>query len=54
MVKYFKEFENTLDKVNQEELVLKDGKMNSRIQYIKKLIQRRKGLITNQMEAIKK
>ena len=53
MVKYFKEFEDTLDKVNQEELVLKDGKMNSRIQYIKKLIQRRKGLISNQMEAIK-
>ena len=53
MVKYFKEFEDTLDKVNQEELVLKDGKMNSRIQYIKKLIQQRKGLISNQMEAIK-
>ena len=53
MVKYFKEFEDTLDKVNQEELVLKDGKMNSRIQYIKKLINQRKGLISNQMEAIK-
>ena len=53
MVKYFKEFEETLDKVNQEELVLKDGKMNSRIQYIKKLINQRKGLISNQMEAIK-
>ena len=53
MVKYFKEFEDTLDKVNQEELILKDGKMNSRIQYIKKLINQRKGLISNQMEAIK-
>ena len=53
MVKYFKEFEDTLEKVNQEELVLKDGKMNSRIQYIKKLINQRKGLISNQMEAIK-
>ena len=53
MVKYFKEFEDTLEKINQEELVLKDGKMNSRIQYIKKLINQRKGLISNQMEAIK-
>ena len=53
MVKYFKEFEETLDKVNQEELILKDGKLNSRIQYIKKLINQRKGLISNQMEAIK-
>ena len=53
MVKYFKEFEDTLEKVNQEELVLKDGKMHSRIQYIKKLINQRKGLISNQMEAIK-
>lgn len=53
MVKYFKEFEDTLEKVNQEDLVLKDGKMNSRIQYIKKLINQRKGLISNQMEAIK-
>ena len=53
MVKYFKEFEDTLDQVNQEELVLKDGKMNSRIQYIKKLINKRKGLISNQMESIK-
>ena len=42
MVKYFKEFEDTLEKVNQEDLVLKDGKMNSRIQYIKKLINQRK------------
>ena len=41
MVKYFKEFEDSLEKINEEELVLKDGKMNSRIQY------------TNQMEAIK-
>ena len=53
MVKYFKEFEEGLTKVNEEELVLKDGKMNSRIQYIKKLINKRKGLISNQMEAIK-
>lgn len=53
MVKYFKEFEDTLEKVNKEDLVLKDGKMNSRIQYIKKLINQRKGLISNQMEAIK-
>ena len=53
MVKYFKEFEDNLEKINEEELVLKDGKMNSRIQYIKQLINKRKGLISNQMEAIK-
>ncbi len=53
MIKYFKEFEDSLEKVNEEELVLKDGKMNSRIQYIKQLINKRKGLISNQMEAIK-
>ena len=53
MVKYFKEFEESLEKINEEELILKDGKMNSRILYIKKLINKRKGLISNQMEAIK-
>ena len=53
MVKFFKEFEDNLEKVDKEELVLKDGKMNSRIQYIKGLINKRKGLISNQMEAIK-
>jgi hypothetical protein len=53
MVKCFKDFEENLEKVNEEELVLKDGKMNSRIQYIKSLINKRKGLISNQMEAIK-
>ena len=51
MVKYFKEFEDGLEKINDEELILKDGKMNSRIQYIKQLINKRKGLISNQMEA---
>ena len=53
IVKCFKEFEDTLEKINEEELVLTDGKMNSRIQYMKKLINKRKGLISNQMEAIK-
>ena len=53
MVKCFKEFEDNLEKVEKEELVLKDGKMNSRIQHIKALINKRKGLISNQMEAIK-
>ena len=53
MVKYFKEFEDCLERVNEEELVLKDGKMDSRIQYIKQLINKRKRLISNQMEAIK-
>ena len=53
MIKYFKEFEDNLERINEEELVLKDGKMDSRIQYIKKLINKRKGLISNQMDAIK-
>ena len=53
MVKSFKEFEDSLEKIEEEELVLKDGKMNSRIQYIKALINKRKGLISNQMDAIK-
>ena len=53
MVKSFKEFEDSLEKIGEEELVLKDGKMNSRIQYLKSLINKRKGLISNQMEAIK-
>ena len=34
-------------------LVLKDGKLNSRIIYLKQLLNKRKGLISNQMDAIK-
>ena len=53
MVKHFKEFENGLEVINEEEIVLKDGKMNSRIIYLKKLLNKRKGLISNQMDQIK-
>ena len=53
MVKHFKEFENGLEAINQEEVVLKDGKLNSRIIYLKQLLNKRKGLISNQMDAIK-
>ena len=53
MIKHFKEFENTLEVINEQELVLKDGKMNSRILYIKQLLSKRKGLISNQMDQIK-
>ena len=52
IIKCFKEFEESLNDLNEEEIVLKDGKMSSRIQYIKKLITKKKGLISNQMEAI--
>lgn len=51
MINCFKTFEDSLQKID-EDLVLKDGKMHSRIQYIKKLISKRKGLISNQMDAI--
>ena len=53
MIKHFKDFENNLEVINEEELVLKDGKMNSRILYIKQLLKKRKGLISNQMDVIK-
>ena len=53
MIKKFKDCENNLEVINEQELVLKDGKMNSRIIYIKKLLNKRKGLISNQMEIIK-
>ena len=53
MVKQFKEFESCLEVIKEEEIVLKDGKLNSRIIYLKKLINKRKGLISFQMDAIK-
>ena len=53
MVKHFKEFENGLEVIKEEEIVLKDGKMNSRIIYLKKLLNKRKGLISFQMDQIK-
>ena len=53
MIKHFKDFENNLEIINEEEIVLTDGKMNSRIIYIKKLLNKRKGLISNEMDKIK-
>jgi hypothetical protein len=53
MIKHFKEFENSLEVINEQELVLKDGKMSSRILYIKQLLSKRKGLISFQMDQIK-
>ena len=53
MIKHFKEFENSLEVIKEQELVLKDGKMNSRILYIKQLLSKRKGLISFQMDQIK-
>ena len=54
MINSFKEFENGLENVGEEEnITLKDGKMSSRIIYFKKLINKRKGLISNQMNKIK-
>ena len=52
MIKNFKDFENNLE-TNEPEIVLSDGKMNSRIIYIKKLLNKRKSLISNQMDKIK-
>ena len=44
MIKKFKDFENNLEVINEQELLLKDGKMNSRIIYIKKLLNKKKGI----------
>lgn len=53
MINHFKDFENNLETINEQEIALSDGKMNSRIIYIKKLLNKRKGLISNQMDKIK-
>ena len=54
MVQKFKEFEDCLEKTEgEEDIILKDGKMASRIVYLQKLICKRKGLISNQMDKIK-
>ena len=53
IVENFKKFEDCLEKKEEEEIVLKDGKFASRIIYLKKLINKRKGLISNQMDIIK-
>ena len=54
MCEKFKNFEDCLERTEkEEEITLKDGKMASRIIYLKKLINKRKGLISNQMDKIK-
>ena len=53
IINNFKTFEDSLEKKKEEDIVLKDGKMASRIIYLKKLINKRKGLISNQMDKIK-
>jgi hypothetical protein len=52
IVNNFKKFEEVLEN-KEEEISLTDGKMSSRIIYLKKLINKRKGLISNQMDQIK-
>ena len=54
IVQKFKQFEDCLEKTKEEEdITLKDGKMASRIIYLQKLINKRKGLVSNQMDKIK-
>jgi len=54
IVQNFKKFEDSLEKTKEEEdITLKDGKLASRIVYLQKLINKRKGLISNQMDKIK-
>jgi len=54
IIQNFKEFENRLlNESKDEDIVLKDGKLASRLVYLKKLINKRKGLISNQMDMIK-
>jgi hypothetical protein len=53
IVDCFKQFENSLEKTNKEEMTLKDGKMASRLLYMKKIINERQRLISNQMDKIK-
>ena len=55
IIKHFKMFEDSLAKGEEEEedIILRDGKLASRITFLKKLITKRKGLISNQMDKIK-
>ena len=52
IVANFKKFEESLEKT-EEDITLKDGKMASRLIYIQKLINKRKGLVSNQMDVMK-
>jgi len=54
IIQNFKKFEDSLLKEPEdEEVVLKDGKLASRLIFLRKLINKRKGLISNQMDMIK-
>ena len=54
IIQNFKKFEDSLMKdVGEEEIILKDGKLASRLIFLKKVINKRKGLISNQMDIIK-
>ena len=52
IISKFKKFEECLDSM-EEDITLKDGKISSRIVYLQKLINKRKGLVSNQMDKIK-
>jgi hypothetical protein len=52
IIEKFKQFEESLEST-EEDIILKDGKMASRIIYLQKLINKRKGFISNQMDQIK-
>ena len=53
MAKHCKNWENGLGIIIEEEFVLKDEKMNSKIKYLKQLLNKRKALISFQMDQIK-
>ena len=54
IIKNFKIFEDNLAKEEgEEDITLRDGKLASRIIFLKKLIKKRKGLISNKMDIIK-
>ena len=52
IVEKFKKFEECLEST-EEDITLKDNKIASRIIYLQKLINKRKGLVSNQMDKIK-
>ena len=53
IIENFKKFEDSLIKDTEEKIVLKDGKLASRLVYIRKLINKKKCLISNQLDIIK-
>ena len=53
IIKNFKIFEESLKSDTEEEIVLKDGKLASRLIFLRKLINKKKGLISTQLDMIK-